>query len=103
MSHAIIFDSLSYANQLKSVGVPEKQAEMQAMLEKNQIDIINKFIDDGIATKQDIKEFELKMELKMELIKKDLTIKLVSVLGSMIVICTGASTAILGFLMQMHH
>lgn len=28
------FDSLHYANQLKSVGVPEKQAEMQAILEK---------------------------------------------------------------------
>lgn len=100
MTHAITFDSLYYANQLKSVGVPEKQAEMQAILEKKQTDAINEFIDNSIATKQDIKELELKMELKMELIRKDLIIKLVGILGSIVVVCAGASTTILGFLLN---
>ena len=103
MAHAITFDIFRYAKELKSAGFTEVQVDTQVKFVKEQTDAINDFIDDSIATKQDIKELELKMELKMELVKKDLVIKLVGILGGLIVICAGASTAILGFLMQLHH
>ena len=117
MIHAITFDTFRYAKELKKAGFTEIQVDTQVKFAKEQTDTINDFIDSNIATKQDIKEtqqnikeiqkdikeLELKMELKMELIKKDLTIKLVGILGSMIIICVGASTTILGFLLQVHH
>lgn len=103
MSHTIAFDTFRYAKELKSAGFTEIQIETQVKFIKEHTDAINDFIDNSIATKQDIKELELKMELKMELIKKDLMIKLVGILGSIIVICIGASTTILGFLMQLNH
>ena len=99
MAHAITFDTFRYAKELKSAGFTEVQVDTQVKFVKEQTDAINDFIDDSIATKQDIKE----LELKMELMKKDLTIKLVGILGGLIVVCAGASTAIIGFLMQLHH
>ena len=99
MTHAITFDTFQYAKELKKVGFTEAQVDTQVNFAKKQTDNINDFIDDNIATKQDIKE----LELKMELIKRDLTIRLVSILGSMMVICIGVSTTILGFLIQLHH
>ena len=89
MSHTITLDTLEYANQLKSVGVPDKQAEMQAMLEKKQTDTFNEMLDEKFATKSDLK-LEIK-ELELRLI-----IRLTSILGGLIVICTG----ILGYLIK---
>jgi hypothetical protein len=63
------FDTLKYANSLKTVGVPEKQAEAQAKT-------IAQVTEDKLATKtlelvkselkHDIKELELNMGLKIE-------------------------------------
>jgi len=90
MAHTITLDTLLYANQLKSVGVPEKQAEMQATLEKKQIDDICAFIDDSLATKKDIKELELKIESSKD--------KTIIWLGSIITI----GVTVLGFLIKLH-
>jgi len=103
MAYVMTFDSLYYANQLKSVGVPEKQAEMQAILEKKQIDSINGFINDSIATKQDIKELDLKIkeiDLKITEVKAEIAqmgYKITIRLGGMIVV----AVTILGFLIQL--
>ena len=99
MTNAILaFDTLRYANKLKAAGVPEKQAEVQA----EALAEIAEIVDENLATKHDIelirrdtKELELRLELKIESIKKDILVQL----GSLIVGCFG----ILGTLIIIFH
>lgn len=62
MSHAVIFDTLEYANELKAAGVPEKQAEVQARA-------IKRLMESELVTKGDlessIKELEYRLTLRM--------------------------------------
>lgn len=88
----ITFDTLSYAKKLKSAGVPEQQAEIQA-------EAISEIIDEKIATKKDLLALEGNIKKDMELLKKDLIIKL----GSMIIGSFIATVSILGFLMKIVH
>ena len=53
------FNTLRYANRLKAVGVPEKQAEVQAEL---QSETISDLLEGNFANKQDINE--LKRDIK---------------------------------------
>jgi hypothetical protein len=105
MAHAITFDTFQYAKDLKKAGFTEIQIETQVKYAKEQAKGINEWIDDSLATKQDIKELDLKIELvrsdlrkDMALIRKDMKYILVmgSIFGSMIPI----GFAILAFLMQ---
>jgi len=95
MTHVLTFDfdTLQYANDLKAAGVPEKQAEVQshklAETIKEQNQAISDLIDNSLATKQDIKELELKIEQVRVELKRDikelenkLIIKLGALLGS---------------------
>ncbi|MEI8055489.1 MAG: hypothetical protein WCH10_05790 [bacterium] len=91
MSNEQNFDTLKYANRLKAVGVPEKQAEVQA-------EIMAETINNNLATKRDIKELELKIDLKIES-SKDTTIRW---LGSMIAIGVTTTITVLGFLIRLH-
>lgn len=64
---SITFDTLAYAKKLKAVGVPEAQAEIQA-------EALAEIIEGRLATKQDLKEFEVALkkdlaETKAEIIK----------------------------------
>ena len=58
MAHAVSFDTLAYAKKLKSVGFTEEQAEVQA-------EALSDLINDQLATKQDLKELELRMTVKV--------------------------------------
>ena len=69
MSHTITLDTLEYANQLKSVGVPDKQAEKFATLQKKRTDEICAFIDDSLATKKDIEELKSSSKKDIEELK----------------------------------
>ncbi|CAL7959827.1 conserved hypothetical protein [Gammaproteobacteria bacterium] len=79
-----IFDTLQCANKLKSVGVPEKQAEAFA-------EVMAETIDAKLATKRDLEKIKVDLDLKIELLRKDIkelelrmTIKLGSfVMGGM--------------------
>lgn len=66
MGHALAIDTLDYARKLIDAGVPEKQAEVQAR-------VLAEIVESSLATKRDIKELELKIELKIEQIKSSLT------------------------------
>ena len=66
MGHALAIDTLDYARKLIDAGVPEKQAEVQAR-------VLTEIVESSLATKRDIKELELKIELKIEQIKSSLT------------------------------
>lgn len=100
MTHAIIFDSLQYVNQLKSVGIPDKQAEMQAVLEKKQIDSINEFIDASIVTKQDIELCKNELKAEMKLLTTQMAYKTIIILGSVLGGMTIIGFTILSFLIQ---
>jgi len=67
MANAIIFDTLAYTKKLIAVGVPAKQAEVQA-------ETFAEIIDERIATKNDLKEQENRLLIeinrsKVEIIK----------------------------------
>lgn len=55
---ALIFDSLDYARRLEKAGCPREQAEAHAA-------ILSNVLEERLATKQDIRELELKLTLKM--------------------------------------
>ena len=98
MGQAIAFDTLAFVNKLKSAGVPEKQAEVQAAA-------IAEIVNEQMATKLDImelkrdikeletglkrdnKELETKMATKLDI--KELEMRLTIRLGAIIVVAIG--------------
>ncbi len=58
MAHAISFDTLAYAKKLLAVGFTQQQAEVQA-------EALIEIVDEHIATKRDLKEMEVKLELTL--------------------------------------
>lgn len=54
----IVFDSHAFVKKLVAVGFTEKQAEVFA---KEQV----KLIEDGLATKRDLKELEMRVVIKL--------------------------------------
>ena len=58
MSSAIAFNTLSYVKKLKAVGVPEEQAEVQA-------EAFAEIIEERLATKQDLKELEMRLTIRL--------------------------------------
>ena len=66
------FDTLGYFDKLKAAGFTEQQARVQA-------DALRELIDDKLATKQDIKELELRL-------KYDLTVRFGSMLATAVAI-----------------
>ena len=94
----LTFDTHAFVKELTQAGMPEEQAEVlarsQAML-----------IDEKLATKQDLKELELRLkrdmkELEMRLkrdiqeLKHDMTVRL----GSMMVVAIGVVVALVKLL-----
>ena len=68
MGNERIFDTLHYANKLKAVGVPEKQAEVHA---ETMVEIIS----NNLATKQDLEP--IKSELKRDILATNQNLDLV--------------------------
>ena len=94
----LTFDTHAFVKELTQAGMPEEQAEVlarsQAML-----------IDEKLATKQDLKELEMRLvrdmkELEMRLkrdiqeLKHDMTVRL----GSMMVVAIGVVVALVKLL-----
>ena len=80
MSSSIAFDTHAFVKELTEAGMPEAQAEVLA---RSQARLIN----EELATKQDLKELELRL-------KHDLTVRL----GSMMVIAVGVVAALVKLL-----
>jgi phenylalanyl-tRNA synthetase alpha subunit len=71
MAALMKFDTLSWAKKLEQAGVPPQQAEVQ-------VELIFRAIDDNICTKQDLRELEgninvklKELELKIEGIRRE--------------------------------
>lgn len=60
-----VFDTLAYAKKLENAGVDRKQAEVQAEALKEFGEIRDKKAYAELATKADLRESELRIELKM--------------------------------------
>ncbi|MDR2572886.1 MAG: hypothetical protein LBC94_00840 [Desulfovibrio sp.] len=54
----VTFDTLGYFEKLKSAGIPEPHA-------KAQVEVIREVIEDKLATKQDIKELEYRLTIRV--------------------------------------
>ena len=61
MAHAITFDTLAFANKLKAVGIDPKHAEAQASA---QAELFAALVEDKLATKEDLKNFATKDDIK---------------------------------------
>lgn len=86
MSHTITIDTHFHAKNLKKVGFNDDQVDAQLALVQSQTD----FINNNLATKQDIKLLELKIDASKQQTK---------LFGSLIL----AGLTILGFLISFHH
>ena len=58
MPHPQVFDTHAYVKKLKAVGFTEEQAEVQT-------EAISELIDEKLATKQDLRELELRMTIRL--------------------------------------
>lgn len=88
ISSPIAFDSLAYVKKLRAVGVPEKQAEVQA-------EAFYKIVEERLATKQDIlalirdmKELETSIKRDNKELEMRLTIRLGAMMTAGIIIVT---------------
>jgi hypothetical protein len=111
-AHAIAFDTFQCAKDLKKAGFTEIQVETQIKYIKEQIKSVNEWIDDSLATKQNIKELDLKIEtLRAELVaeiklSEERTNKNIAQMGYKTIITLGSMIAVgvtaLGFLLKLH-
>ncbi|MBF0462101.1 MAG: DUF1640 domain-containing protein [Magnetococcales bacterium] len=74
MSTAIAFDTLAFAKELETAGVPSAHAEAQAKAMAGAFQKMEESRLQELATKGDVREVELRMEAKIEVAKNE-TIK----------------------------
>ena len=55
----MVFNSLNYAKRLEQAGFTREQAEVQA-------NIMTEIVDEKIATKQDLRELELRLKYDLD-------------------------------------
>ena len=76
---ATTFDTLSYAKKLQDLGFTKEQAEGFAQLQRE-------LIDERLATKQDLRELETRLDNKIEKLEYRLTIRLGGMMAASIAI-----------------
>jgi hypothetical protein len=79
----IVFDRLAYVDKLKSAGIDESQARAHA-------EALDQALRDTVATKQDLREEVTRLENKIEMAVRDLTIRM----GGIAIILFGALASI---------
>jgi len=93
--HTITFDTFQYAKDLKKAGLTDIQVETHVKYAKEQANNVNKAINDNLATKKDIKELGLKIDLSEERTNKN-----IAQMGYKIIIGIGSMIAVLGVLVK---
>ena len=94
MSQTIAFDTLAYAKRLKEVGVPEKQAEVQA-------EAMVELVEERLATKQDILDLQRVtqqdiLDLKRDM--KEMEMRMTIRLGTLMMAAVGIVAALVKLL-----
>jgi hypothetical protein len=73
-----VFDTLDYTKGAEAVGIKREHAEYQAKQ-------LSKLIDDSLATKNDLKDLEMRLIVR---------------LGGLMIICSGMVISGLGFILK---
>ncbi len=81
----ITFDTLKFSKKLVESGVPQRQAEAHA-------EAFAEVIDDQLATKQDLKDLETRLNHNI-----------LTRLGGLVIATVGIGVTILGLLISAHH
>ena len=87
---AITFDTLKFANRLKSVGVPDKQAEAEAEALAEALEVNLK----DLSTKADLLAAKVELQQEMRLLEQRLIIKL----GTLVALAIGIVAALVKLL-----
>ena len=87
----LAFDTHAFVKDLTRAGMPEEQAEVLARSQAT-------LIDEKLATKQDLKELELRLTLATKQDLKELELRLTLRLGSMMVVAIGVVAALVKLL-----
>lgn len=87
---AITFDTLKFANRLKSAGVPDKQAEAEAEVLAEALEVNLK----DLPTKADLMAAKIELQQEMKMLEQRLIIKL----GTLIAFAVGAVAALVKLL-----
>ena len=88
MSNSYFHNPIKILHRLKEAGFTEKQAEAQ-------VEIFNDYVENGLATKRDLKELELstkrdfkelelKFDSKLKELELRLTVKTAAIVGSIV-------------------
>ena len=87
---AITFDTLKFANRLKSAGVPDKQAEAEAEVLAEALEVNLK----DLSTKADLLAVKVEIQQEMKMMEQRLIIKL----GALMAIAVGLVTTLVKLL-----
>lgn len=97
--NAVTFDTLQFVERLREVNIPDAQAKAIAIAVRDSHNAAE------LATKADLREYDLairsdfeKLDSKLEKLELRMTIKLSSILGTIILLSMGALTAIIKFI-----
>lgn len=90
-----IFDTLAYANKLKAAGLDPRIAEAQAEL---QATVLSELTTNQLASKKDLQELKLELQLDISKLKNELIIKL----GGIVVACTAILGTLVAIFARMH-
>jgi hypothetical protein len=82
---AITFDTLKFANRLKAAGVPDKQAEAEAEVLADALEVNLK----DLSTKADLLATKVELQQEMKMLEQRLIIKL----GALIAVAIGIVAA----------
>ena len=84
----VTFDTLAFSKRLQEAGVPLAQAEAHAQV---QAEFLTDHVLSHVATREDMKQLEVRLGLEMQLLARTLTIRL----GGMVVLGVGALAALM--------
>ncbi|CAN5418708.1 hypothetical protein BH10PSE19_BH10PSE19_07080 [soil metagenome] len=96
-----LFDTLQYAKKAKEVGFTEAQAEFQseaiADLLENRLATKQDFVILENNLKRDIQELENNLKRDIQELEYKLTIKLITIMGSMLTVAVGLTLTFIKF------
>ncbi len=86
----VTFDTLSFCKQLQAAGVPPAQAEAHAQA---QAEFLTDHLLSQMATREDLKQLETRLQMEMQLLGRTLTVRL----GGLVALGVGVLAALIQF------
>ncbi len=74
---AITFDTLKYANRLKAAGVPDKQAEAEAEVLSEALEVNLNVLATKEDMRRELRDLEQRLESKIDKVTSDLKVDLI--------------------------